>query len=617
MDYQLLNRLSLPEDLKKLSINELSCLAEEIRHFLINSVSETGGHLASNLGVVELTIAMHYVFDSPRDQFIFDVGHQSYVHKLLTGRMDAFSSLRQKGGLSGFPNPEESEHDVFKMGHSSTSLSLGLGLSSADEIVGNKDYVIALIGDGALTGGMAYEALCNIKNTKNNLIVILNDNKMSISKNVGFMARYLAKIRAKPRYYKFKDSTKGFLQKIPLIGKPISSFVSMVKRGFKMLIYRDNMFENFGLVYLGPSDGHDLIEMISVLTRAKELGKPVLIHALTKKGKGYGFAESAPEAYHGISSFDVDTGLAKTNAADSFSSKFGELLCNMIDNDKKLYVITAAMCEGCGLEPVANQYPKHLIDVGIAEAHAVTFGAGLARNGLLPVFAVYSSFLQRGYDQLIHDVSLQKQHMIFAIDRCGIVGPDGETHQGLFDVLFLQHIPNMTVYAPATYKELHLQFEKLCYDTPFAGAIRYPRGGEISATLPVKESAEAFEMMCADPDVLVVTYGRQTGQVALALNALKNKPSLLKINRIIPLPDAVVEVAKTYKTILFFEEGYVYGGVGSMLTQRLSQMGFAGQIRIFGIENRFVSHASYDEILREFGLHSEQVEKTIRKYLPQ
>lgn len=615
MNYKMLNELSFPDDIKKLSIKELEVLAEEIRSFLIESVSKTGGHLASNLGVVELTIAMHYVFDSPDDQFIFDVGHQSYVHKILTGRKDEFSSLRMKGGLSGFPSPEESQHDIFKMGHSSTSLSLGLGLSSADYINGKDDKVVALIGDGAMTGGMIYEALCNIKNTKNNLIVILNDNKMSISKNVGFMARYLAKIRAKPRYFKLKDSTKGFLQKIPLIGKTLSKFVSFVKTRFKMLVYYGNIFEGFGLTYLGPSDGHDLSEMISVLSRAKNLGKPALIHVLTKKGKGYPFAEDAPETFHGISSFDVKTGISKSNPADSFSSKFGELLCHMVAADKRIYVITAAMCEGCGLESLAEQYPKHLLDVGIAEAHAVTFGAGLAKNGMLPVFAVYSSFLQRGYDQLIHDVALQKQHMVFAIDRCGIVGPDGETHQGLFDVVFLQSIPNFTVYAPATYKELNLQFEKLCYDTPFAGAIRYPRGGEISGPLPFKENAEAFEMLCGNPDVLVLSYGREIGEVIAAVDGLENKPSIIKINRIIPLSDAIVHVASSYKTVLFFEEGYVYGGVGSMLCQKLSEVGFGGAIKVLGITNQFVKHASYQEILEHHGLDRNHVRETICKYL--
>ena len=613
MDYKMLNRMSFPEDIKKLSIDELEILAQEIRNFLIDSVSQTGGHLASNLGVVELTIAMHYVFDSPQDQFIFDVGHQSYVHKILTGRMGEFVSLRKKGGLSGFPSPEESDHDIFKMGHSSTSLSLGLGLSSADYLNGKNDKVVAVIGDGAMTGGMVYEALCNIKNTKNNLIVVLNDNKMSISRNVGFMARYLAKIRAKPRYFRFKDGTKGFLQKIPLIGKYLSRFVSFVKTRFKMLVYHNNIFESFGLTYLGPSDGHDLREMINVLSRAKELGKPALVHVLTKKGKGYSFAEASPEAFHGISSFDVKTGLSKANAADSFSLKFGELLANMIGNDKRIYAITAAMCEGCGLESVYEQYPKHLIDVGIAEAHAITFGAGLAKNGMLPVFAVYSSFLQRGYDQLIHDVALQKQHMIFAVDRSGIVGPDGETHQGLFDVAFLQSIPNITVFAPATYKELHVQFEKLCYETENVGVIRYPRGSEVGGPLPFKETAENFEMICGDPETLLISYGREIGEVIAATDGMETKPSILKINKIIPLSDSIIQIAAKFKNVLIFEEGYVYGGVGTTICQKLSEIGFKGNISVHGIENCFVKHASYEQILEEFDLDRISIRKTIDK----
>ncbi len=615
MKDKLINRLSLPEDIKKLNIQQLNQLASEIREFLITSVSQTGGHLASNLGVVELTIAMHYVFESPSDQFVFDVGHQSYVHKILTGRMHGFTSLRKDGGLSGFPNPEESVHDVFKMGHSSTSLSLGLGLSFADQINGKNSSVVALIGDGAMTGGMAYEAMCNISNTKNRLIVILNDNKMSISKNVGFMARYLAKIRAKPRYYRFKDNTKGLLEKIPLIGKYLSRFVSFVKTWFKIMIYHSNLFESFGMTYLGPADGHDLQELINVLTRAKQLGKPALIHAITKKGKGYSFAEHAPQLYHGISSFDVETGMTSSNASDSFSSKFGELLCHMLDENKKIQVITAAMCEGCGLDDVAKQYPRHLVDVGIAEGHAITFAAGLAKNGVLPIFAVYSSFLQRGYDQLIHDISLQNQHVVFAIDRCGIVGSDGETHQGLFDVVFLNSIPDFTVFAPATYKELSLQFEKLCYENDGAGAVRYPRGSEVAGGLPFKESAANYEMIERESDVLIVTYGRQIEQVIKATERLAKQPSVIKINRIIPLDEALIQKALSYKTIFFYEEGYSFGGIGSAMCQKLSENGYCGKFSVIGIPNQYVKHALYDQILAKYRLDHESIYNDLKDIL--
>lgn len=615
MDYKMLDNLSLPDDIKELSIDQLNVLANEIREFLIQSVSQTGGHLASNLGVVELTIALHYVFDSPEDQMIFDVGHQSYVHKILTGRKDLFSTLRRKDGLSGFPSPEESPHDIFKMGHSSTSISLGLGLSAADSFLGNDGNVVALIGDGAMTGGMVYEALSNIKNTKNHLIVVLNDNKMSISKNVGFVARYLSKIRAKPRYFEIKDTTKGFLNKIPLIGSGLSHMVSSVKNAFKTIIYRDNVFESFGMKYLGPVDGHDVEELISVLRRAKQLKEPVIVHTRTKKGKGYTPAEHAPQTFHGISSFDIETGLAISNAKESFSSKLGELLCNLIDQDKNLYVITAAMGEGCGLESVGEQYPKHLIDVGIAEGHAVTFAAGLSKNGILPVFAVYSSFLQRGYDQLIHDVALQKLHVVFAIDRSGIVGPDGETHQGLFDVVFMQTIPNFTVFAPTTFKELNLQFAKLCYETPDACAIRYPRGGEVRVTLPFKESANDFEMVAGDSKVLVVTYGREIEQVISATQMLGYQPSVLKINKIIPLSDAVIDVAQKYETVLFFEEGYHYGGIGSTMCQKLVERGFEGKFKLFAISNQFVKHASVDEILQQFSLDAASIKEILSNYI--
>lgn len=607
MDYTLLDQLSFPNDIKKLSTDQLNKLAAEVRDFLINTVSQTGGHLASNLGVVELTIAMHYVFDSPNDQLIFDVGHQSYVHKILTGRKNRFNSLRQKDGLSGFPSPEESDHDSFKMGHSSTSVSLGLGLSTAHHINAKNHFVVSLLGDGAMTGGMVYEAFSNIKNTKNNLIVVLNDNKMSISKNVGFVARYLSKIRAKPRYYKFKDGTKSFLEKIPLIGHSLSLFVSCVKAFFKMMLYRGNVFETFGMTYLGPVDGHDIEALINVFNRAKQLGKPVLIHAETKKGKGYSFAENAPQTFHGISSFDVKTGLARSNSADSFSSKFGELLCHMIDQDKNIRVITAAMCEGCGLESVAEQYPKHLIDVGITEGHAVTFASGLAKNGILPIFAVYSSFLQRGYDQLIHDVALQKQHVIFAIDRCGIVGPDGETHQGFFDAVFLQSIPNIIVFAPATYKEFNMQFSKLCYETECAGVIRYPRGSEIKGKLPFSETAQSFEMLHGNSSDLIVTYGREISEVLSAIEKLEDKPSVLKINKIVPLDDDIISIAQAFSNVYFFEEGYRFGGVGSIFAQKLLEKGYTGTFRLTAIDNQFVKHATYEQTLKQFKLDSESI----------
>ena len=613
MKQRMLNMLTMPQDIKRLDDHELTELAAEIREYLIESVAQTGGHLASNLGVVEITLAMHRVFSSPEDRFIFDVGHQCYVHKILTGRKDDFCALRKKDGLSGFPNPEESPHDPFKMGHSSTSLSLGLGLSYANYIHGEDHNVVALIGDGSMTGGLAYEALSNIRKYNNNLVIILNDNQMSISKNVGFVAQYLSKIRAKPRYFRIKDRAKGLLNKIPLIGEPISNWISDVKNFFKILIYRDNLFENFGLTYLGPVDGHDIRALTDVLERAKQLKKPVLIHAQTKKGKGYSFAEHAPQTFHGISSFDVQTGLSKSNACDSFSSKFGELLCHKMSGDPNLYVVTAAMCEGCGLEGVAEQYPKRIFDVGIAEEHAVTFSAGLARGGVLPVFAVYSSFLQRGYDQIIHDVALQKLHVVFAVDRCGIVGADGETHQGLFDVPFMLSVPNLTIFSPATYKELDQQFQKLCYETEYAGVIRYPRGGVGEAKLPFKESAEPFEIVCNDPKVLVISYGREIFEVMSAVETLQKKPSVLKINRILPLSDAMVKLISMYPTVIFYEEGYQYGGVGTFLFQKLGELGFTGKFLLHGIPNEFVKQASPAQILQQYDLDSAAIHKQLQK----
>ena len=456
-----LKDIKSPDDLKKISENELPKLCDEIRSELVSTVSNTGGHLASNLGVVELTVALHSVFNCPEDSVIFDVGHQSYVHKMLTGRYDKFSTLRKADGLSGFMNPNESIYDPFISGHSSTSLSSGFGIAKANSMLGKEGRVICVIGDGALTGGLAYEALNNIGRSKENLIIILNDNKMSISKNVGAMAKYLSEVRTRSSYINTKRSVKIKLNKVPLIGRPLSRLIEKTKQALKNVVLKQNMFEALGFYYLGPVDGHDIYKMIDVLKSAKEINNmPIVVHAVTTKGKGYDFAESSPESYHGVSTFNYEEGVQTLSYG--YSEAFGDAICEIAEKNDKICAITAAMTDGTGLTKFAEKYPDRFFDVGIAEQHAVTFAAGLACKGMVPVFAVYSSFLQRAFDQIIHDCSIIKQHVVFCIDRAGIVGRDGATHNGLFDAAFLSEIPDISIFAPSNYSELYLDGIKVC-----------------------------------------------------------------------------------------------------------------------------------------------------------
>ncbi|HOJ36156.1 MAG TPA: 1-deoxy-D-xylulose-5-phosphate synthase, partial [Clostridiales bacterium] len=452
-EFKLLKNISGPADVKKLKKEELPQLADEIRQVLINTVSKNGGHLASNLGVVELSIALHRVFCSPYDKIVWDVGHQCYVHKLLTGRFDRFDTIRTEGGLSGFCRPDESEHDTFYSGHSSTSISAAYGIAAANKLKGNKNYTIAVIGDGSFTGGLVYEALNNAGRSKTRLIVILNDNDMSISRNVGALARYFAAIKARPGYFRLKAKTEQLINKIPFVGKKLSITLFRIKTYIKNMIYKSTIFEDFGFRYMGPINGHNINQLIDALEGAKAANHPVVLHINTVKGKGYDHAEKSPEVFHGISQFDINTG-EPLSAGTNFSAEFGRFLIDVAEKDRRICAITAAMSVGTGLDGFAARFPDRFFDVGIAEAHAVTFASGLAKAGMVPVFAVYSSFLQRAYDQLIHDGALQRQKMIIAVDRAGFVGEDGETHQGIFDVAFLNSIPNVTVYSPSTYAEM-------------------------------------------------------------------------------------------------------------------------------------------------------------------
>lgn len=598
-------------------ITELYVLCREIRDELIETVSKNGGHLASNLGVVELTVAIHCVFDSPNDQVVWDVSHQCYTHKLLTGRRERFDTIRKYGGISGFAKPCESEHDPFGAGHSSTSISAATGLARAKTLAGDSGYVIAVIGDGALSGGLAYEGLNNAGRSHDKLIIILNDNKMSISKNVGAMARHLSLLRIKPWYFKVKDFVEDLLEHTPIIGAKIRNALLASKSAIKNAIYHSTIFEDMGLVYLGPVDGHNIEQTMLLLERAKTLKRPSIIHVMTVKGKGYSYAENNPGHFHGVSKFDVDTGdpLSPTND-DTYSEIFGRTLCLFAKGDNRICAITAAMTDGTGLTEFSHQYKERFFDVGIAEEHAVVFAAGLARNGMIPVFSVYSTFLQRAYDQIIHDVALQNLKVVFAVDRAGIVGEDGETHQGIFDAAFLNSIPNMTVYSPSTKDEMQNFLYAAMYECAGPAAIRYPRGAPEAEPCGFHPSYGNFDLFCSDnnTDLLLVTYGRLFFHTARAVDILKSKhisAAVLKLNRITPIDDSCYKISRLYKNVLFFEEGIKAGGIGEHFVAELYDHGFYGKCRIFAIDNKFVPQGSVDKLLSLLGLDADGIAKAV------
>lgn len=613
--YNLLNRLELPGGVKRLNPEQQKILCWEIRQKLLHTLSENGGHLASNLGVVELTVALHTVFDVPQDAIVWDVGHQCYAHKMLTGRLGAFSTIRREGGLSGFPRPGESGCDAFIAGHASTSISAACGLATAKALSGDRHHVVAVVGDGAFTGGMIYEALNNAGRTGNRLIVVLNDNDMSISKSVGSLARYLASKRTSEGYLNLKNRVEDALKKIPVVGRELRDVISDSKAAFRQLLYHSNLFEDFGFDYLGPVDGHDIPALVQALRRAKELEKPVVLHVNTVKGKGYAFAEKNPARYHGVGGFDRASGRLKA-PSESFSSVFGRELVLRARRDNKICAITAAMEEGTGLSAFAAEFgPKNrFFDVGIAEEHAVTFACGLAAGGMKPVFAVYSTFLQRGFDQIIHDASIERQHIVLAVDRAGIVGEDGETHQGLFDAAFLSEIPGVTVYSPATYGDLRYALDQAFDCCDGVAAVRYPRGGEI----PVDERlgyrpGEWFHHRSGG-QTLIVSYGRAFGEAYGAMELLAaegKKADLLKLHRISPIPDACVQLAKKYRAIYFVEEGVRQGGIGEHFLDALSRVRYRGRMTIGAVENPFIPAMPADSALRRCGLDAHTVARAI------
>lgn len=605
MDYRILNQIKSPQDVKKLDNKQTEQLCGEIRECIIDTVSKNGGHLASNLGAVELTVALHRVFNSPEDAIIFDVGHQCYTHKLITGRFERFHSLRSEGGLSGFMRPNESEHDQFVTGHSSNSISAAYGIYKAKKLKGECGTAVAVIGDGAMTGGMAYEALNNAGSPEGGFIVVLNDNKMSISKNVGSFSASLTKMRNKPKYHRFKSLFGSFLRSIPLIGESLYRFFDKIKDAVKGAVYKRNIFTAMGFNYLGPVDGHNIQALESILKIAQHYAKPSLVHVITTKGKGYSYAEESPKNYHGVSPFDIEEGA--TSSGKSFSSVVGETLCELALEDNKICAITAAMTEGTGLTDFALKYPERFFDVGIAEQHAVTFGAALASKGMKPFFAVYSSFLQRGFDQLIHDTAMGNFPLRLLIDRAGIVGEDGETHQGLFDVSYLTLIPNINVYSPSNFAELKYRIADISKKDEIS-AIRYPRGGEKISDF--KDFKDDFTLIGENGKRIIVTYGRIFGE-ALALTQTHKDICILKLNKIFPIAEEMVNLLLDFKEIYFFEETVKSGGIAEHLSALLLEKGYKGKFVIKAVENGFVPAMETSAALKSNGFTAEKMAEII------
>lgn len=599
--YPILSRINDPADIRPMSYDELIALSAELRDFLITHVAQTGGHLASNLGVVELTLALHRVFDTPEDSLIWDVGHQCYTHKILTGRRDRFDTLRQPGGLAGFPKPAESPYDVFIAGHSSTSISAAYAVACANKMKGNGHYAVAVIGDGAFTGGMAYEALNNAGRSKTNLVIVLNHNSMSINKNVGAFARYLAVIRSKPSYLRLKERTEFVLDHIPLVGERMKEALRSSKSLLKFILYHSTFFEELGFAYFGPVDGHDLPALEQTLRRAKSLKQPAFVYVETVKGRGYEYAEKNPAVFHGVGSFDVETGNPDVSSEDSFSAVFGRELAALADKDDAICAITAAMKAGTGLTEFAARHRNRFFDVGIAEQHAVTFAAGLASQGLRPVAAVYSTFLQRAYDQILHDAAIGGLHVVLAVDRAGLVGDDGETHQGIYDVAFLGSIPGVTVYAPATNAELKAQLSKALYELPGVVALRYPRGSEPGREFG-KDPGADWWLRETGSRLLAVSYGRTAAALCQAMDELPFPADFLKLNRILPLDGELVRKIAGYDRVVFFEEAERAGSVSEGLCLALAEAGFRGGFRAVTLPDGFIPQGKVPELLKTYHL---------------
>ncbi len=624
---KILNSIDSPRDLKALDQEELQLLAKEIRELIVEVVSQTGGHLAASLGAVEIAIALHYCLNAPEDKILWDVGHQGYAHKILTGRRDKFRTLRQLGGLSGFPNIYESEYDTFTVGHGSTSISSAMGLAKARDLEGASYSVAAVIGDGSLVGGMAFEALNHIGHSKTDMIIILNDNEMSISRSVGALSKYLNKILTNPTYNKIHKDLEGLIKRVPWYGFRVYRAARKLEEGLKNLLIPGMIFEELGIRYIGPIDGHNIEELISTINNVIKFEGPTLIHAVTKKGKGYLHAENHPERFHGTAPFDIETGELNKNAVNieqSFTDAFAETIVNLAKDDKKIVTITAAMPEGTGLDKFYSLYPNRFFNAGMAEQHAVTFAAGLARGGLIPVVAIYSTFLQRSYDQILHDVCLQNLHVVFCLDRAGLVGEDGPTHHGLFDIAFLRHMPNMALLAPKDQLELKEMLKFAVNECGGPVAIRYPRGkltscGVSEGTIPL--SYGKAEVLSKGDDLVILAAGSMAWSSYAAAKLLLDdgiESCVVNVRFIKPLDEELLrQLSAKTKRFVVIEEGVLEGGFGSAVLEFFEREKISGvTVKRFGFPNKFIESGKREEHLRNYGLRAEDMAGQIKFLFP-
>lgn len=624
VDYSVLKDVKYPADIKRLNVPQLNTLAQEIRELIIHTVASCGGHLASSLGAVELTLALHYVFNTPQDKIIWDVGHQAYAHKIITGRKDEFAGLRKQNGISGFPRREESPYDVFNVGHSGTSISAAAGLTEAGCLKGDKKKLIAVIGDGSMTTGMAFEGLNWAGDRKKDMIIVLNDNEMSISSNVGAMSSYLSRVMTGHTITTIKADIKGFLNSIPGIGGGLIKFARKIEEILKTMMVPGALFEEMGFTYVGPLAGHNLKYLIRNFENIREMTGPVLVHVITKKGKGYEFAEEDPHGFHGVAPFDVETGLTISSPSDipTYTNVFGKTLARLARADSRIVAVTAAMCEGTGLNKFSQEFPNRFYDVGIAEQHAVTFAAGLAMEGFIPVVAIYSTFLQRAYDQIIHDVCLQKLPVVFAIDRGGLVGEDGATHQGLLDYSYLCSIPNITIMAPKDENELQHML-KTAVDLGQPVSLRYPRGRgfgvKLDDALKIMEIGKG-EVVRDGSDLAIIAIGSTVNHALAAAQRLSAEGYNVKVINarfVKPLDEELIlKTASEMNKIITVEENMLRGGFGSAVLEVLAEKGVTGvRVKRLGIPDEFVKHATQAEQRRKYGIDEEGIFQTAKEML--
>ena len=601
----MLEKINSPEDVKKLTLSQKEKLAEEIRKYIIEIVSENGGHLASNLGVVELTIALHSIFDVPKDKIVWDVGHQSYVHKIITGRREQLKSIRKLNGIAGFPKTNESECDCFNTGHSSTSISAALGMARARDLQGKNNSVIAVIGDGALTGGMALEALNDAGYSKSKITVILNDNEMSISPNVGGLNNFLGKLRSKKLYTRTNKLIKKQISTIPIIGKTAVKAIQRIKRSIKQLVIHKMFFEDIGFTYLGPVDGHNIEKLESILTLSKQINGPVLIHVLTKKGKGYKYAEENPDKFHAIAPFNIETGELKKPKEKDYSKAFGDKLIELASKDERIVAVTASMKNGTGLKEFALKFPKRIFDVGIAEQHAITMAAGMAKEGLIPVVPIYSSFYQRAYDQVIHDVALQNLPVIMCVDRAGCVGADGETHQGLLDMAFFRLVPNLVIMAPKSFKELEKMLE-FAVNLNKPVVIRYPRGGvQVPADFEGNNNIELgkAEVLKKGETITIIAIGKMVARAVKMAQEIEKENAnesveIINARFLKPLDKTTIQNSiKKTRNVITIEDGTEINGLGTAVKELIAKNGLQNvKIESFAYPDKFVQHGKVEEL---------------------